>query len=91
MKKKHTDYWELALKKGVEVDRDDNILSLPNRKYLIRFLLHYPEKNEYFVVYHVNDMDIEYCYHSAIKRTKDIQTAEMVYYKTYAKATQLKY
>ena len=88
MKEKHTDYWKLALKKGVEIDRDDNILSLPNRKFIIRFLLHYPEVDEYFIVYHVYDMDIEYCHHSAIKKAKDFEAAERVYCEAYAEAMQ---
>lgn len=91
MKKKHSDYWELALRKGVEIDRDDNILSLPNRKYINRFLLHYPEVDEYFIVYHVYDMDIEYCYHSVIKKFKYFSEAEIVYLKTYCEAMILYY
>ena len=80
--KKNESYLRIASTRGIEIEMDDIIVALPNEKYLERHLLYHPEKGDFYIAYNVYDNQIEYCYHSDIKKKKDFPAAEKGYYQS---------
>ena len=74
--------WRIASTRGVEIEMDNIIVPLPNEKYLERHLLFHPQEGDYYIAYNIYDNQIEYCYHSEIKKEKDFTAAEKAYYQS---------
>jgi hypothetical protein len=89
--KKNESYLRIASTRGIEIEMDDIIVALPNEKYLERHLLYHPEKGDFYIAYSVYDNQIEYCYHSDIKKKKDITAAEKAYYQSFNDVRGLKF
>lgn len=62
--------FDIIDKKAELIERDDNILSIPNEKYVERYIFYCSDTNYYYVKFYVLDNNIDKCYFSDGQKSK---------------------